>query len=127
MCVAGIAIITEACIDVKDRACVAHCPVSCIYEATDQLVINPDECIDCGVCEPECPPAAIVPDSDPKGDGWLKLNTEFSAMISSARLHVTSDRSNGQSGDDPSARALRRCSRSTMRAQTTRAAMDANP
>ncbi len=43
------------------------------------LVINPDECIDCGVCEPECPIEAIVPDSDPKGDAWLELNRDYSA------------------------------------------------
>jgi ferredoxin len=43
------------------------------------LVIHPDECIDCGVCEPECPPKAIVPDSDPQAANWLQLNTEYSA------------------------------------------------
>ena len=48
-------IITEACINTKDRACVDVCPVDCIYEGPDQLYIHPDECIDCGACEPECP------------------------------------------------------------------------
>ena len=48
-------IITEACIGVKDRACVDVCPVDCIYEGDQQLFIHPDECIDCGACEPECP------------------------------------------------------------------------
>lgn len=42
------------------------------------LVINPDECIDCGVCEPECPVEAIVPDTDKRADPWLKLNHEYS-------------------------------------------------
>jgi ferredoxin len=42
------------------------------------LVIHPDECIDCGVCEPECPPEAIVPDSDPEADKWLEVNKDFS-------------------------------------------------
>jgi ferredoxin len=42
------------------------------------LVIHPDECIDCGVCEPECPPQAIIPDSDNRAERWLKLNTDFS-------------------------------------------------
>ena len=42
------------------------------------LVINPDECIDCGVCEPECPIDAIIPDSDPKADKWLELNRDYS-------------------------------------------------
>ena len=43
--------------------CVAVCPVDCFYEGENMLVINPDECIDCGVCEPECPVDAIVPDN----------------------------------------------------------------
>src|SRR5574338_950586 len=57
-------VITEACIGVKDRACVDVCPVDCIYEAEDQLMIHPDECIDCGACEPECPVNAIYPEED---------------------------------------------------------------
>jgi len=54
-------VICKACIDVKDTACVAVCPVDCIKgEAADeQLYINPEECIDCGACEPECPVNAI--------------------------------------------------------------------
>ena len=52
-------VIVEACIGVKDRACVDVCPVDCIYEGEDQLYIHPDECIDCGACEPECPVTAI--------------------------------------------------------------------
>ena len=54
-------VIAEPCIDVKD-ACVDVCPVDCIYEGDDQFYINPDECIDCGACEPECPVEAIFPD-----------------------------------------------------------------
>lgn len=57
-------VITEACIGVKDRACVDVCPVDCIYEGEDQLYIQPDECIDCGACEPECPVNAIFPEED---------------------------------------------------------------
>ncbi len=54
-------IIAEPCIGVKDTACVKVCPVDCIYdsEGWDQLYIHPDECIDCGACEPECPVEAI--------------------------------------------------------------------
>jgi NAD-dependent dihydropyrimidine dehydrogenase PreA subunit len=55
-------VITEACVGTKDASCVAVCPVDCIYEGTDQYYINPDECIDCGACEPECPVEAIYPD-----------------------------------------------------------------
>jgi NAD-dependent dihydropyrimidine dehydrogenase PreA subunit len=57
-------VITEACINTKDKACVDVCPVDCIYEGPDQLFIHPDECIDCGACEPECPVTAIFPEED---------------------------------------------------------------
>ena len=57
-------VIIEACIGVKDRACVDVCPVDCIYEGEDQLYIHPDECIDCGACVPACPVAAIYDSVD---------------------------------------------------------------
>jgi len=59
-------VICEPCIDVMDKACVDVCPVDCIYEAPElrMLLINPDECIDCGACEPECPVDAIFEDVD---------------------------------------------------------------
>ena len=62
-------IITEACIGTKDRSCVDVCPVDCIYEGPDMLYIHPDECIDCGACEPECPVEAIFPE-DALPDKW---------------------------------------------------------
>jgi len=52
-------VIAEPCVGVKDKSCVAVCPVDCIHEGEDQLFIDPDECIDCGLCEPECPVDAI--------------------------------------------------------------------
>ena len=52
-------VIAEPCIGVKDKSCVAVCPVDCIHEGDDQLYIDPAECIDCGLCEPECPVDAI--------------------------------------------------------------------
>lgn len=55
-------VITEACIGTKDASCVAVCPVDCIYDGPDMYYINPDECIDCGACEPECPVEAIYAD-----------------------------------------------------------------
>jgi ferredoxin len=75
-------IIVEACIGVKDKACVAVCPVDCIHEGTepyDMLYIDPDECIDCGLCEPECPVTAIFADSDvPKDqERFIKINADF--------------------------------------------------
>src|SRR5438046_10047918 len=57
-------IIAEPCINLKDRSCVDVCPVDCIYEGEDQLYIHPDECIDCGACEPECPVTPIFPEED---------------------------------------------------------------
>ena len=59
--------------------CVEVCPVDCFYEGENMLVINPDECIDCGVCEPECPVDAIKPDSfdEPDKQHWLDINKKF--------------------------------------------------
>ena len=57
-------VVAEPCIGVKDKSCLQVCPVDCIYEIADQVVINPDECIDCGLCEPECPVTAIFVDTD---------------------------------------------------------------
>ena len=62
-------VIAEPCIDVQDRSCVEVCPVDCIHEVGRMLVIDPDECIDCGACEPECPVEAIYPE-DAVPDGW---------------------------------------------------------
>ena len=52
-------VITAACVDEKNGACVEVCPVDCIYDAGEMFVIDPEECIDCGACEPECPVEAI--------------------------------------------------------------------
>jgi NAD-dependent dihydropyrimidine dehydrogenase PreA subunit len=57
-------VIAEPCIDVKDRACVEECPVDCIYEGGRSLYIQPDECVDCGACEPVCPVEAIFYEDD---------------------------------------------------------------
>ncbi len=71
-------IVTDACIRCKYTDCVEVCPVDCFYEGENMLVIHPDECIDCGVCEPECPVEAIVPDTEDDPDSkWLEINTEF--------------------------------------------------
>ena len=58
-------VVTENCIKCKYMDCVEVCPVDCFYEGENMLVIHPDECIDCGVCEPECPAEAIKPDTEP--------------------------------------------------------------
>ena len=56
--------IAEPCIDVKDKACIEECPVDCIYEGPRMLYIQPDECVDCGACEPVCPVEAIFYEDD---------------------------------------------------------------
>jgi ferredoxin len=58
--------------------CVEVCPVDCFYEGENMLVIHPDECIDCGVCEPECPAEAIKADTESGLEDWLKMNNDFS-------------------------------------------------
>jgi len=70
-------VVTEKCIRCKFMDCVEVCPVDCFYEGENMLVIHPDECIDCGVCEPECPVDAIRPDTEPGLDKWLSLNAEY--------------------------------------------------
>jgi ferredoxin len=72
-------VVTEACIKCKYMDCVEVCPVDCFYEGENMLVINPDECIDCGVCEPECPPNAILPDTEKGLEKWLELNRGLSS------------------------------------------------
>ena len=71
-------VVTENCIKCKYMDCVEVCPVDCFYEGENMLVIHPDECIDCGVCEPECPAEAIKPDTEPNLEQWLKLNADMS-------------------------------------------------
>ncbi|BBK29554.1 ferredoxin [Stella humosa] len=73
-------VVTEACIRCKYMDCVEVCPVDCFYEGENMLVIHPDECIDCGVCEPECPAEAIIPDSDGQAEKWLQLNRDYSTQ-----------------------------------------------
>jgi ferredoxin len=70
-------VVTDICIKCKYTDCVEVCPVDCFYEGENMLVIHPDECIDCGVCEPECPIEAIVPDSNPKGTPFLEMNRDY--------------------------------------------------
>jgi ferredoxin len=73
-------VVVENCIKCKYMDCVEVCPVDCFYEGENMLVIHPDECIDCGVCEPECPAEAIKPDTEPDLEKWLGLNAEFAQI-----------------------------------------------
>lgn len=73
-------IVNDKCIRCKYTDCVEVCPVDCFYEGESMLVIHPDECIDCGVCEPECPPEAILPDTDQGAEKWLQFNADKSVV-----------------------------------------------
>ena len=72
-------IIGEPCIDIKDLSCVDVCPVDCIHQADRMLVIDPEECIDCGACEPECPVEAIFPEDalPEKWEPFVKINYAY--------------------------------------------------
>jgi len=73
-------IVNDKCIKCKLTDCVDVCPVDCFYEGENMLVIKPDECIDCGVCEPECPVDAITADTEPGSEKWLEINTKYSEI-----------------------------------------------
>ena len=83
-------VIAEPCIDTKDRSCVDVCPVDCIHESDRMLVIDPEECIDCGACEPECPVEAIFPeDAVPvKWEPFVKINYAYSDGMESVNKLV---------------------------------------
>jgi ferredoxin len=96
-------VVTENCIKCKYTDCVEVCPVDCFYEGENMLVIHPDECIDCGVCVPECPAEAIFADSEPAATQvWLDLNRRYSAVwpniISKIPPMPDADAQNGRAG-----------------------------
>jgi len=72
-------VVTENCIKCKYTDCVEVCPVDCFHEGPNFLVIDPDECIDCTLCEPECPVQAIYPEDDVPDDQrqFLEINAEL--------------------------------------------------
>jgi ferredoxin len=72
-------VVTDACIKCKYMDCVEICPVGCFYEGETMLVINPNECIDCNLCTPECPVEAIQSDIESGLEQWLELNAKYSA------------------------------------------------
>ena len=76
-------LVNDKCIKCKHTTCVDVCPVDCFYEGKNMLVIKPDECIDCGVCEPECPIDAIVSDTDEGNKSGQRLigNTQKYGQI----------------------------------------------
>ncbi|MEU8006856.1 ferredoxin [Catellatospora sp. NPDC049111] len=78
-------VIALPCVDVMDKACVDECPIDCIYEGDRMLYIQPDECIDCGACEPACPVDAIFFEDDLPAEftGYTAVNAEFFTSIGS--------------------------------------------
>src|SRR5687768_15246769 len=82
-------VVADPCIKCKYTDCVAVCPVECFYEGKNSLVIHPDECIDCGACEPECPTTAIFEESA-LPDKW-KAFKELNAVLSGARSPADAD------------------------------------
>jgi NAD-dependent dihydropyrimidine dehydrogenase PreA subunit len=78
-------VITQGCVDLLDKTCIGECPVDCIYEGDRMLYIQPDECIDCGACEPVCPVEAIYFENDlpPELMDWHRVNVEFFTYLGS--------------------------------------------
>ena len=72
-------VIAQPCVDLLDKACIEECPVDCIYEGKRMLYIHPDECVDCGACEPVCPVEAIYYEDDTpeQWKDFYKANVEF--------------------------------------------------
>lgn len=76
-------VVTESCLDVQDMSCVEECPVDCIYEGDRMMYIHPDECVDCGRCEPVCPVTSIyhADDLPPELGDLARINAEFFAGL----------------------------------------------
>jgi ferredoxin len=88
-------VITSPCIGTKDRSCVEVCPVDCIHDEGDEdmmLYIDPNECIDCGACEPACPVTAIFAEDDVPDDqkGFTEANSIWYQDKAAARDKVNS-------------------------------------
>lgn len=78
-------VIAEPCVDIKDKACIEECPVDCIYEGARMLYIHPDECVDCGACEPVCPVESIYYEDDLPGEygEYTQINADFFTELGS--------------------------------------------
>ncbi len=87
-------VVTEPCVDCRYTDCVVVCPMDCFYGDERQLVIAPDDCIDCGACTPECPVEAIFLEQDVPAQwaGYVKLNADRAAVLKAAGARVTEKR-----------------------------------
>ena len=76
-------VVTDSCIKCKLTDCVEVCPVDCFHEGPNMLVIDPEECIDCTLCEPECPVEAIYEGDDIPEDQehWIEINAQKAAEL----------------------------------------------
>jgi ferredoxin len=74
-------VVTDNCVRCKFMDCVSVCPVDCFHEGDHMLVIDPETCIDCGVCEPECPADAIKAGTAPDLETWIRLNAEMAKIL----------------------------------------------
>ncbi|MEV4513339.1 ferredoxin [Dactylosporangium sp. NPDC049525] len=86
-------VITQGCVDIKDKTCLTVCPVDCIYEGERMTYIQPLECIDCGACAPQCPQDAIYYELDLPADRqeYARVNAEFFDDIGSPGSSSTVD------------------------------------
>ena len=90
-------VIALPCVDLKDKTCIEECPVDCIYEGERMLYIQPDECVDCGACEPVCPVEAIAYEDDltednaPFADAARALFAEFGSPGGAAKVALVPD------------------------------------
>jgi len=106
-------VVKGECVDCKHTACVAVCPVDCFFELENTLVIDPDICIDCAICEPECPVDAIVSDRKlkPEDSQWLKFNEDMSRIgdpvITKVKDPMEGHESVQMTGDEAFAKASR--------------------
>src|SRR3954462_5241674 len=114
-------IIAEPCIDIKDRSCVDVCPVDCIHEAGRILVIDPEECIDCGACEPECPVEAIFPEDalPEKWEPFVRINAAYGEGMASATPSAINPRPSTTSRTSRSTERDTSCRRSCLRVAST--------
>ena len=113
--------IAEPCVDIKDKACIEECPVDCIYEGARMLYIHPDECVDCGACEPVCPVEAIYYEDDVP-DQWSQLHPDQRGLLRRARIagrrvEGRPDRQRSAGGQGPAAQGRGLTAHPPLRAQ----------